>query len=145
MTRNEVIHCEDLKEFNKQIKEANEAGYIVKQISTVIDSQDRIDYFALLEKIFETNKTRLTEVASQGSTIPETPIKLYGPNAKKHPCEDCDFYKKTLLDGKPYIGDTPCDWCPNNPWKPTWTCEAGSNPIKDPLAKEKYFENGIPQ
>jgi len=145
MTRNEVIQCGDLKEFNKQIKEANEAGYIVKQISTVIDSHDEIEYFALLEKAVETNKTRLTEVISQDSTIPETPIRLYGPDAKKNPCEECDFHKKLLADGKPYIGDSPCEWCSKNPWKPTWTCEAGSNPMKDPLAKEKYFENRIPQ
>ena len=145
MIRNEVLGCTDLKEFNKQIEAANEAGYIVKQISTVIDSHDKVKYFALLEKAVETNKTRLTEVINQGSTIPETPIRLYGPEAKKNPCEECDFHKKLLADGKPYIGDSPCEWCPKNPWKPTWTCEASSNPMKDPLAKEKYFENGIPQ
>ena len=148
MIRNEVIQCEDLKEFNKQIKDANDAGYVVKQIFIPYTSTGVQYYTALLEKAVETNKTRLTETYPN-TTIPETPIRLYGPDAKKNPCEECDFHKKLLADGKPYIGDSPCEWCSKNPWKPTWTCEAGSNPMKDPLkdpiAKEKYFENGIPQ
>ena len=37
-------------------------------------------------------------------------------------CEECDFYKKHLAGGKTYIGDSPCQWCPNYPHKITWYC-----------------------
>ena len=38
----------------------------------------------------------------------------------ENPCKDCDFHKR-LESGQPYIGDSPCDWCKKNPWKPTWS------------------------
>ena len=31
-------------------------------------------------------------------------------------CEDCDFYKKYLADGKTYVGDSPCQWCQHSPY-----------------------------
>ena len=40
-------------------------------------------------------------------------------------CEECDFYKKNLAGGKTYIGDSPCEWCPNYPYKISW-CSATS-------------------
>lgn len=33
-------------------------------------------------------------------------------------CEDCEFYKN-LQHGRVYIGDSPCEWCSNYPWKVT--------------------------
>lgn len=33
------------------------------------------------------------------------------------PCLNCDFYKKYLAGGQPYIGDSPCQWCNNQPGK----------------------------
>ena len=38
------------------------------------------------------------------------------PGRKKN-CFDCDFYKKYLADGRIYIGDSPCQWCENQPGK----------------------------
>lgn len=26
-------------------------------------------------------------------------------------CSNCQFYRDTITSGKPYIGDSPCDWC----------------------------------
>lgn len=34
-----------------------------------------------------------------------------------NPCEKCDFYKKIKNLKEPYIGDSPCQWCTNNPFK----------------------------
>ena len=36
---------------------------------------------------------------------------------RKKTCFDCDFYKKYLADGQIYIGDSPCQWCENQPYK----------------------------
>ena len=30
-------------------------------------------------------------------------------------CEACDFYKKYLVGGEPYVGDSPCLWCKISP------------------------------
>ena len=30
---------------------------------------------------------------------------------------NCDFYKKYLAGGQVYIGDSPCQWCENKPYK----------------------------
>ena len=38
------------------------------------------------------------------------------PGRKKN-CLDCDFYKKYLADGRIYIGDSPYQWCENQPGK----------------------------
>lgn len=32
-------------------------------------------------------------------------------------CLNCDFYKKYLVGGQPFIGDAPCQWCENQPGK----------------------------
>lgn len=38
-------------------------------------------------------------------------------NTLSNPCEKCDFYKKIKNLKEPYIGDSPCQWCTNNPFK----------------------------
>ena len=38
-------------------------------------------------------------------------------------CSDCDFYKKYIASGKTYIGDSPCQWCLNSPYRITCTGE----------------------
>ena len=34
-------------------------------------------------------------------------------------CNDCDFYKRVLTKEGTYVGDTPCQWCQNSPYKVT--------------------------
>lgn len=39
-------------------------------------------------------------------------------------CAECDFYKNYLASGKSYIGDSPCQWCLNYPYK--LTCQTST-------------------
>ena len=41
---------------------------------------------------------------------------IYRPERPKA-CLNCDFYKKYLAGGQVYIGDSPCQWCENQPYK----------------------------
>ena len=41
-------------------------------------------------------------------------------------CEQCDFYKRYLAGGKTYIGDSPCEWCQNYPYRVTLYAEAST-------------------
>lgn len=36
-----------------------------------------------------------------------------------NPCNDCDFYKRVLTQEGTYVGDVPCNWCANSPYKVT--------------------------
>lgn len=36
---------------------------------------------------------------------------------RKITCLNCAFYKKYLAGGQVYIGDSPCQWCENQPYK----------------------------
>ena len=50
-----------------------------------------------------------------GEAIPcNTPLET-----SLNPCADCDFWKKMNQPGFTYVGDTPCTWCANNPYKVT--------------------------
>ena len=40
---------------------------------------------------------------------------------RKKTCLNCDFYKKYLAGGQVYIGDAPCQWCENQPYKISFT------------------------
>lgn len=68
-------------------------------------------------------KDRIAKLAEEEEKpwpfISPTDIKVMPNTNKTNPCLDCDFYKKTLE--KPYIGDAPCEWCPHNPFKLTFT------------------------
>lgn len=49
-----------------------------------------------------------------------TPIPCSIPSdTSLNPCANCDWWKKMQTPGFTYVGDTPCTWCKNNPFKIT--------------------------
>lgn len=47
-----------------------------------------------------------------------------------NPCLNCDFYKKYIAGGQPFIGDAPCQWCEKQPGKISFVTTATTTPTK---------------
>lgn len=61
-----------------------------------------------------------------GWPIPGEPIPCGTPqDPGLNQCSNCDWYKKMTQPGFTYIGDVPCTWCNNGPYRVTCNTRTG--------------------
>ena len=63
-----------------------------------------------------------------------------GISISSNPCATCDFTKKLAQEGT-YVGDSPCEWCPSNPYKLTCTPLTSVNTATSVKATNKTIIN----
>ena len=83
---------------------------IMNLIEMEAKEQEKISYSSILTVKDKTGDSGITTVP--GGKIPE----LHFVEPTKDVCKSCWWNERLSID---YVGDVPCQWCPNNPYKIT--------------------------
>lgn len=70
----------------------------------------------------------ISEIQPVPYNPPYNPLQPYVTWDSTGNCKDCWFTKR-LTTGEPYVGDSPCQWCSNSPYKVT--CTSSNNITTD--------------